>query len=142
MLGNIDQMNLHDDGDPDGDIGPRSLGVVAVVAAGLALAVAGGMLLTGTGTHCVADKSIVNVVHPRSDKPAVPDVAPAHQVPPPSAPAAIVPAPPHPVDVQVLIDPNPVAPQVYPTAVAPPPAPVSEAQDQPGPPGDQPPADG
>ncbi|MFI1917506.1 hypothetical protein [Nocardia sp. NPDC020380] len=151
MLGNVDQMNLHDDGDADGDISPRSLGVVAAVAAGLALAVAGGMFLTSTGTHCVADKSVVNVVHPRYDKPDVPQAvpAPANQAPPgpASAPAVITPAPPHPVDIQVLIDPNPVAPQVYPPAAAPvppppPPAPVADTQDQSGPPGDQPPADG
>lgn len=134
MLGNVDQMNLHDDGDADGDISPRSLGMVAAVAAGLALAVGGGMLLTGTGTHCVADKAVVNVVHPRYDKPAVPDASPANQVPPPPAAPAIVPAPPHPVDVQVLIDPNPVAPQVYPPTPGLPPAPVADTQDQPGPP--------
>ncbi|APB01162.1 hypothetical protein [Nocardia seriolae] len=124
MLGTVDEIQR----DP-GDLDPRRLALVVLVAALMTTGVGAGMLLTGSGDRPVADGSIVNVVRPRHDH-AVPgrrppDVAPAEQLPAapaanPAPPAAAVPPPapvaPHPVDIPIVIGPEPAVPIDVPAA--------------------------
>lgn len=138
MLGTADEIQRNGgDFDPGtGDIDPRRLGLVLMVAALMAVGLGAGIWLTASGERPIADTSIVNVPRLRHDPikpgrgapavaPVVP-VAPVAQVPAdapaPAAPppAPVVPVAPHAVDVPVVIVPGYAGPADVPDLPAPP----------------------
>ncbi|MFE3191028.1 hypothetical protein ACFXHA_18595 [Nocardia sp. NPDC059240] len=135
MLGTADEIQRNGgDFDPDtGDIDPRRLGLVLLVAALMAVGLGAGIWLTASGERPIADTSIVNVPRLRHDPivpgrggPVVAPVAPVAQVPadapapPAPPPAPIAPVAPHAVDVPVVIVPGYAGPVDVPDLPAPP----------------------
>ncbi|AYF74319.1 hypothetical protein D7D52_11090 [Nocardia yunnanensis] len=110
-------LGTGDHGHDDGDLDPRRLAAVLLVAAALAAGVGAGMWIT-TAERPVAETSVVNVPRPRHDRVTPPPAgatAPSARTGPGQSPSEplgeqpVAPAPPHPVDVPVLEDPGPVA---------------------------------
>ncbi|MEC3920621.1 hypothetical protein [Nocardia sp. CDC160] len=112
MLGTADEIRRADDERDAGDIDPRGLGLVVLIAALMTAGIGAGLWFTGSGDRPIADTSIVNAVRPRHDPPAQrpPNPAPAAQVPaapnPPAPAPPLVPAAPHAVEIPVVVNPD------------------------------------